>query len=87
MVLHSVFDPQEMEKEKGVVVEEINMSEDTPEDVAMELAFRHLFRERSPRQAHSGHPGKRPAAFRGTRFSRIWTGTTAKTTSRSPWRL
>lgn len=37
MVLHSVFDPEEMEKEKGVVVEEINMSEDTPEDVAMEL--------------------------------------------------
>jgi len=37
MVLHSVFDPQEMEKEKGVVIEEINMSEDTPEDVAMEL--------------------------------------------------
>ncbi len=36
MVLHSVFDPEEMEKEKGVIVEEINMSEDTPEDVTME---------------------------------------------------
>lgn len=37
MVLHSVFDPNEMEKEKGVVCEEIHMVEDTPEDVAMEL--------------------------------------------------
>lgn len=37
MVEHSAFDPAEMEKEKSVVVEEINMSEDTPEDVVMEL--------------------------------------------------
>lgn len=37
MVLNSTFDPGEMEKEKGVVVEEINMADDTPEDVAMEL--------------------------------------------------
>ena len=37
MVLHSVFDPAEMEKEKGVVCEEILMVEDTPEDVVMEL--------------------------------------------------
>ncbi|MGL5085425.1 MAG: M16 family metallopeptidase, partial [Clostridium sp.] len=33
MMLHSKFDPEEIEKEKGVVIEEINMSEDTPEDV------------------------------------------------------
>ena len=32
-----VFDPVELEKEKGVVIEEINMAEDTPEDVAFEL--------------------------------------------------
>jgi predicted Zn-dependent peptidase len=37
LVLHSVLDPQELEKEKGVVIEEINMVEDTPEDLAQEL--------------------------------------------------
>ena len=31
------FDPEEMEKEKGVVLEEIAMAEDTPEDVVHEL--------------------------------------------------
>ena len=32
-----VFDPGELEKEKGVVIEEINMAEDTPEDLVFEL--------------------------------------------------
>ncbi len=30
MLLHSKFDPQEIEKERGVIIEEINMYEDTP---------------------------------------------------------
>ncbi|MBE6071003.1 MAG: insulinase family protein [Clostridium butyricum] len=33
MILHSKFDEEEIEKEKGVVIEEINMSQDSPEDV------------------------------------------------------
>ncbi len=33
MILHSKFDDEEIEKEKGVVIEEINMSYDSPEDV------------------------------------------------------
>lgn len=37
MALHSVFDPQEIEKEKGVVAEEIAMVEDSPEDLVNEL--------------------------------------------------
>nr|WP_122011581.1 pitrilysin family protein [Maliibacterium massiliense] len=37
MLMHSVIDPREMEKEKGVVVEEIHMVEDTPEDLVHEL--------------------------------------------------
>lgn len=37
MVRHAVFDPAELEKEKGVVLEEIAMSEDEPEDLAAEL--------------------------------------------------
>lgn len=34
---NSVFDTEEIEKEKGVVIEEINMSEDTPEDICLDL--------------------------------------------------
>ena len=37
LVTAPVFDPVELEKEKGVVIEEINMAEDTPEDVVFEL--------------------------------------------------
>lgn len=33
MIIHSKFDDEEIKKEQGVVIEEINMSEDTPEDV------------------------------------------------------
>ncbi len=34
---NSKFEKQELEKEKGVVIEEINMSEDTPEEVCLDL--------------------------------------------------
>ena len=37
LVTAPAFDPVELEKEKGVVIEEINMAEDTPEDVVFEL--------------------------------------------------
>lgn len=44
MFLNSVFDPQELEKEKNVIYEEIKMTEDTPEDdvhdILDELVFR-----------------------------------------------
>ncbi len=38
IVLHRTFDKQELEREKEVVIEEIAMSEDTPDDLAGELA-------------------------------------------------
>ena len=37
LAVHPTFDPVEMGKEKGVVIEEIAMSEDTPEDLVHEL--------------------------------------------------
>lgn len=37
IVLHSLFNPQELEKEKGVILEEISMAEDSPEDLVSEL--------------------------------------------------
>ncbi len=37
LATHPAFDPDEMAKEKGVVIEEIAMAEDTPEDLVHEL--------------------------------------------------
>ncbi len=34
---NSKFDKDELEREKGVIIEEINMSEDTPEDLCLDL--------------------------------------------------
>src|SRR4026207_105477 len=37
IVAHPLFDPVEMAKEKKVIFEEINMVEDTPDDLVVEL--------------------------------------------------
>jgi len=51
MLMNSVFDEVEIEKEKGVVLEEINMVEDTPEDLVHDLLAQSFFK---------GHPLSRP---------------------------
>ena len=43
MLTGSVFDAGEMEKEKGVVIEEINMIEDNPEDIGQDLIMESIF--------------------------------------------
>ncbi|RMD87229.1 MAG: insulinase family protein, partial [Calditrichaeota bacterium] len=43
ILINSVFDEQEMEKEKQVIVEEINNMEDTPEEMIHELFIKDLF--------------------------------------------
>ena len=45
IVLHSRFDPAEIQKEQGVVVEEILMTEDSPEDLVAETANELFFGE------------------------------------------
>lgn len=47
MLLHSVFDAAELEKERGVVLEEIKMYEDTPDELVHDLLTE---------QAWHGHP-------------------------------
>ncbi|MTI57354.1 M16 family metallopeptidase [Geosporobacter ferrireducens] len=44
MLFHSSFNPGEIEKEKSVVLEEINMYEDSPEDLAHELLSKTVFK-------------------------------------------
>ncbi|MGN1400397.1 MAG: M16 family metallopeptidase [Bacillus sp. (in: firmicutes)] len=43
MFFHSVFDQEELEKEKNVVYEEIKMYEDTPDDIVHDLLSRAAF--------------------------------------------
>ena len=42
---NSVFDKTEINKEKGVIVEEIKMSEDTPEDLCLDLLAESFYGE------------------------------------------
>ncbi len=41
----SQFDKDELEKEKGVIIEEINMSEDTPEELCLDLLAKSYYGE------------------------------------------
>lgn len=43
MYLHSRFDPADMELERGVILEEIGMYEDTPEDLVSEQLMQQVF--------------------------------------------
>ena len=45
LFLNSVFPEDEMTKEKGVVVEEISMNEDTPDDLCLDLLAKAFFGE------------------------------------------
>ena len=45
LFLNSTFPEEEMEREKGVVCEEISMNEDTPEDLCLDLVARALYGE------------------------------------------
>lgn len=43
--LHSTFDPDELEREREVVKEEVRMTDDNPEDLVVDLFYRSLFPE------------------------------------------
>lgn len=51
MYNHSLLDPKDVERERNVIMEEINMYEDSPEDVAADLFLSQLW---------PGHPYGRP---------------------------
>ncbi len=51
MMIDSLIDPEELEREKGVILEEIKMYEDTPDDQIFDLFTRAYFQ---------GHPLGRP---------------------------
>lgn len=58
MLLNSKFDEEEIGKEKGVVIEEINMSQDNPEDVLDEIHSEAIFGKDSLSYPILGTPDK-----------------------------
>ena len=57
LVIHATMDPVELEKERGVILEEISMDEDSPEDLVHDLLQTAQFGTQSP-----GQPILGPAA-------------------------
>ncbi len=62
LVLGATMDAGELEKERGVILEEIAMDEDSPEDLVHELLSRAQFGEQSPGQPILG-PADQIAAY------------------------
>ncbi len=46
LFLESTFPEDEMQKEKGVIIEEINMTEDTPDDLCLDILSRAFYGEK-----------------------------------------
>ncbi len=70
LFLNSTFPEEEMVKEKGVIIEEINMNEDTPDDLCLDLLSDAYFGERGygrnilgPRKNVSGFTKKDVDAY------------------------
>ena len=85
ITLHPALDEQEMEKEKRVVVEEILMSEDSPEDKAFETAGSAYYRGTALASAILGTPETVSAFTRdGIRSFPIWPAATSPATRSSP---
>lgn len=55
MLFNSSFDPEEIEKEKSVIAEEINMYEDSPEDLSHDLLIESMFKDQPLGYSILGH--------------------------------
>ena len=64
--LNSLFDPEEVERERTVILQEIGMMEDTPDDYVHTLAASTFWGDPSPGKVRAGDSGKPVAVRRGT---------------------
>ena len=62
LVIHATMDPTELEKERGVILEEISMDEDSPEDLVHDLLQSAQFGDQTPGQPILG-PAEQVAAY------------------------
>lgn len=56
ILLHSVFDPKEIERERKVILEEINMVEDTPDDLIFDMLYHDVWSNHSLGLPTQGFP-------------------------------
>ncbi len=57
MVLHPVFDANEIVRERGVILEEIKMDEDNPDSLVHEIFTQNFFKNHPLGKADSGNQG------------------------------
>ena len=60
LVLHPLFRAEDVEKEKGVILEELKMDADNPEYLVHEIFSANFWKGHAHRQAHPGHQGNHP---------------------------
>ncbi len=70
-VLNSVFPEEEMEREKGVVCEEISMTEDTPDDLCLDILAQAFYGEEGYGRTILGPASNVRSFSRGDLFSYI----------------
>ena len=56
ILLNSVFDPKEIERERRVILEEINMVEDTPDDLIFDMLYQNVWSNHSLGLPTQGFP-------------------------------
>ena len=80
IVMHPAFSADDIEREKKVVLEEIKMVEDTPDDLVHELFTENFWAGPSARPADSRHPGHRRSADAGRAARATSTASTRRRT-------
>ena len=71
VLLHSTFDERELEKEKGVILEEISMVEDSPEDLVHEMIMSARFGDQALARPILG-PAKNVSGFSRADLMGYW---------------
>ena len=71
ILTHSTFEPEELERERGVILQEIGQANDTPDDIV----FDHFQETAFPDQ-----PMGRPTLGQGGRHARAWRATCSPAT-------
>lgn len=76
IVIHPAYDPKELDKERSVVLEEISMTDDSPEDVAYDLIAAAMFGDQplgrtilGPREIIAGCSREDILAYRARHYS------------------
>ena len=76
---HSTFDPEELERERTVILQEIGQANDTPDDIIFDHFQECAYPDQAMGRPVLGQPGDHPRAARAMRWSPICATITART--------